>query len=78
MAMSGDDVTKVFKVWKQLEPDALEGANFTLLDRAALSTAVSLKRIADALSCTGPTENKNLFDLVSDIASGIPQRGDHG
>lgn len=54
MALTSEDVTKVLEVWKQLEPGAIEGANFTLLDRAALSTAISLKRIADSVAAGPP------------------------
>lgn len=69
-----EDVTKVLEVWKQLEPGALEGANFTLLDRSALSIAISLKRIADALNRTSPMENENLFDFIGDIAVGYTEK----
>lgn len=73
MTLRSEDVAKVLEVWKQLEPGALEGANFTLLDRSALSIAISLKRIADSVAA-GPPISDAIYNAISEAIFAAQQR----
>lgn len=53
---------------EKMEPEAVSMSYWTLEQRSLASVAISLKRIADALSCQ-PVGAANIFDLLQIISN---------
>lgn len=66
-------VDDMIEVLSQLEPSAVKEGNFTLLDRSALSIAISLKRIADSIAA-GPPISDAIYNAISEAIFAAQQR----